>query len=169
MVSRVGQNSGGTHPTLPPMPSSHCVTEARATAHDTHAQGTMERGCYGLLGPNSHRRVPACHRFQAVQMGRGRVRHLNQCQSGDTQAGQNLRLAWHTSLGKQRQQTPVPMGRTSVSSASIWAFVVSRRHPSTASQCGGRAVHEDTEDALSNKQTDAIKFQAGSVQIPPGL
>ena len=50
------------------------------------------------LGPNSYRRVPAGHRLQAVQMGRGRVRHLNQCLSGDTQAGQNLRLAWLTRL-----------------------------------------------------------------------
>ena len=41
-------------------------------------------------------RVPAGHRLQAIQMDRGRIRQLNQYQSGYTQAGQNLRLAWHT-------------------------------------------------------------------------
>ena len=96
MVSRAGQTGGGTCPTLSPMPSSHHVTRARATAHDTHSQRTMERGCHGLLRPNSYGRVPAGHRLQAIQMGRGKVRHLNQYQSDDTQAGQNLRLAWHT-------------------------------------------------------------------------
>ena len=109
--TRVGENGGGTHPTLPPVLSSHCVTGARATAHDNSAQGTMERGCYGLLGPNSYRRVPARHRLQAVQMGRGRIRHLNQCQSGDNQAGQTVRLAWHTRVGKQRQWAPVQWER----------------------------------------------------------
>ena len=74
---------------MSPMPSSHHVTRARAIAHDTHAKETMEIGCHGLLGPNSHGRVPAGHRLRAIQMDRGRVRHLNQ-------AGQNLRLAMHT-------------------------------------------------------------------------
>ena len=111
VVSRVGQDGGGAHPTLPPVPSSHCVIGARATAHDTDAQRTMERGFYGLLGPNSYRRVLAGHRLQAVQMGRGRVRYPNQCQSGDTQAGQNFSLAWQTSFSKQRQRTPVKWER----------------------------------------------------------
>ena len=38
VVSRAGQNGGGAHPALPPVPSGERVTGVRAIMHDTHAQ-----------------------------------------------------------------------------------------------------------------------------------
>ena len=37
------------------------------------------------------------------------------------------------------------------------------------SQCGGRTVHEDTEEAPSNKRADGIKPQAGNIPISTRL
>ena len=108
VVSRIGQNGAGAHPTLQPLSNCHSVTGAEAFTHGALAQGTMERCGYSLLGTNLCRRVPAGHCVQAVQTGGGRVRQLYQCQSSYTQAQPNLCFTGHTCMRKQRQCTLVP-------------------------------------------------------------
>ena len=113
----------------------------------------MERCGYRLLGTHSHRRV----------------HHLYQCQSGDTQAGQNLRLTGHTCFYKQRQwitnqRAGLPWFQQ-VFGFSSWAD----NSPQPASKCRGRTVHKDKEEILSNKRADGIKLQAGNVPISTRL
>ena len=136
------------------MSYSHCVSGAGAFTHDAVAQGTTERYGYRLLGTHSHKRV----------------HHLYQCQSGDTQAGRNLRLTGHTCFCKQRQWIPIQRAGLprfeQVYGFSSWAEDTPQ---SAMSQCGGRSVHEDTEEILSNKRADGIKPQAGNVPISTRL
>ena len=108
VVSRIGQNGGGAHPTLPPLSNCHSVAGVEAFTHGALSQGTMERYGYSLLGTNLHRRVTAGHCVQAVQMGGGRVRQLYQCHSSYPQAHPSLCFTGHTCMRKQQQCTLVP-------------------------------------------------------------
>ena len=116
-------NGGRTHPTLPRMSNSHCATGARPFTHDALAQRTTERCGYGLLGTHLQRRILSGHRVQVVQMGGGRVRHLLQCQSGDVQAGQT-NPSWVYPCPQAAKMDPRSTGRTSVTSASSWVFLM---------------------------------------------